>query len=140
MKIIVFILPLLLLSGCISSAELINEDIEFEEKYYLQSHQFWNELPIGMGNITTIDFNNTVDLFLNVSVYTNHNYTTTISIDSLDTTHYTENFTTGQYFIHQRIIGISPINIKTISYGHYNESENTLGDFFIVHINSVELT
>jgi hypothetical protein len=144
MKFIVFLIPILLLSGCVSSAKTIGNDVvinvEGDEKSYIQAHQFWNEYPLGMGNTTTIDFNNSVDLFLDVSVYTNHNYSTTIIIDSLNMTHYTENFTTGQYFIHQRISGnYSAVNIHTMSYGHYNESEDSVGDFFIVRINSVEI-
>jgi len=136
-KLIVFIIPFLLFSGCISSAENIelNEEVPIKHHSYLHSYQFWNELPAGVGQSTTINYNGSIEIFLNVTIFTHEEYPTTLIISSAEETHYYENFTTGRYLIHHVIdTQLDNLTVETLSYGHHNMSETPIGDYFIVYI------
>ena len=64
-NIFVFILPLMLMSGCLSSGEstTIQEPIVVTEDILdNHSHQFWNDNPMSMGNNSIITFNNSGNL------------------------------------------------------------------------------
>jgi len=65
-RVFAFIIPILLLSGCLSSAEPTKEIVEpkeiIESYYENNSHQYWNVNPMGMGNITEITLNGSGDL------------------------------------------------------------------------------
>ena len=65
-RVFAFIIPLLLLSGCLSSAEPTSESVEpkviVESYYENNSHQYWNVNPMGMGNITEITLHGSGDL------------------------------------------------------------------------------
>jgi hypothetical protein len=53
-KFVPFIL-LLFLSGCMSSAQQVENNTEIETERFVHSYQFWNEYPVGTGNITVIN-------------------------------------------------------------------------------------
>jgi hypothetical protein len=65
-NIFVFILPLMLMSGCLSSASpetiVIDEPIYVDESWDNKSHQFWNINPMSVGNTSVMTFNNSGDL------------------------------------------------------------------------------
>ena len=59
-EVVAIMLPIIFLSGCLSSAEIAVEPYEPELVQSVndsQSHQYWNELPLGMGNISEIPLN-----------------------------------------------------------------------------------
>ncbi len=54
-EVLAILLPIFFLSGCLSSAEIEIEPYEPELVQSVndnQSHQYWNEWPLGMGNIS----------------------------------------------------------------------------------------
>ena len=71
-KVFAFIIPILLLSGCLSSAEPTSESVEpkviVESYYENNSHQYWNVNPMGMGNITEIVLNGSGDLHFSLEL------------------------------------------------------------------------
>jgi len=71
-KVFAFIIPLLLLSGCLSSAEPTKEIVEpkeiIESYYENNSHQYWNVNPMGMGNITELTLNGSGDLHFSLEL------------------------------------------------------------------------
>ena len=68
-SIIVFIIPILLMSGCLTSPVQTDEIIiHSEEISDNQSYQFWNVNPMGMGNNSVITFNNTGQLFFTLEL------------------------------------------------------------------------
>ena len=70
-NILVFILPLMLMSGCLSSGEstTIQEPIVVtEEVFENHSHQFWGDNPMSIGNKSIITFNNSGNLYLNLEL------------------------------------------------------------------------
>jgi len=73
MKILAFILPLLLMSGCLSSAEPAPEEEIYEpqvvqEVYDNHSHQFWNVNPMSVANNSIIEFNGSGDLYFTLEL------------------------------------------------------------------------
>lgn len=70
-NIIVFIIPILLMSGCLTSeASPVNDNliIHSEEISDNQSYQFWNAHPMSIGNNSLIAFNNTGQLFVTLEL------------------------------------------------------------------------
>ena len=68
--IIAFIIPIILMSGCLSSGEstTIQEPIVVTEDIFdNNSHQFWNDNPMSMGNNSIITFNSG-NLYLNLEL------------------------------------------------------------------------
>ncbi len=64
-EVVAIMLPIIFLSGCLSSAEIAVEPYEPELVQSVndsQSHQYWNELPLGMGNISEIPLNGSGEL------------------------------------------------------------------------------
>ena len=65
-KVFALLIPILLLSGCLSSGEPTEEyegpTYMVEEHYDNQSYQFWNANPMSMANTSIIIFNNSGDL------------------------------------------------------------------------------
>jgi len=71
-KLFVLLIPLILLSGCMSAADE-PEAIEYQphivqEVFENASHQYWNVNPMGMGNITEITLNGSGDLHFNLEL------------------------------------------------------------------------
>ena len=65
-KLFVLLIPLILLSGCIGSADE-PEPIEYQpqivqEVFENTSHQYWNTAPMGMGNSSYIELNGSGNL------------------------------------------------------------------------------
>ena len=60
-KVFSLLIPILLLSGCISSAEPTEEIVEpiviLESHYDNHSFQFWNTAPMSHGNVSIVSFN-----------------------------------------------------------------------------------
>jgi len=72
-QIIVFILPLLLMSGCMSSAEPMESEEPYEpqvvqEVYDNHYHQFWNVNPMSIANNSIIEFNGSGDLYFTLEL------------------------------------------------------------------------
>jgi len=65
--IIAFIIPIILMSGCLSSGESTTiQEVVTEDIFDNHSHQFWNDNPMSMGNNSIITFNNSGNLYLNL--------------------------------------------------------------------------
>jgi|TARA_R110002110_G_scaffold5929_2_gene29978 hypothetical protein len=65
-KVFALLIPLLLISGCLSSGE---SPVEIQEPTYTiqeitdnHSHQFWNVMPMSVGNASVVSFNETGEL------------------------------------------------------------------------------
>jgi len=142
-KVFALLIPILLLSGCLSSGESPVEIQEptytFQESYDNHSHQFWNANPMSVGNNSIIELNESGDLsfileltaffhepllwtqgFVNYSlIYENE---TVWSVqDNSSITDYTFNMTnvTGN------------ITIQIQSNGSDSQIDNKPGDYFI---------
>jgi len=71
-RIIVLLIPILLLSGCLSTGEKTSQEPYtpqiVEQKWENNSYQFWNIAPMSMGNQTIISFNETGDVAITVDL------------------------------------------------------------------------
>jgi len=136
-KMAITLVLIMFFSGCISPTEnenSINQEIVNNYNDY-HAYQFWNTQPMGVGNMTTFSFDSSIDVFLNVSIYSHENTSTIIKIYSNESVYHYENYTTGQYFIHYYLEDFNnDLHIETLSFGFYNESESLVGDYYLVYI------
>ena len=71
-KVFALLIPILLLSGCLSSGEPTKEETYApqirETAYENHSYQFWNVAPMSMGNTSIVSFNGTGELNFNLEL------------------------------------------------------------------------
>ena len=71
-RILVLLIPILLLSGCLSTGEKTSQEPYtpqiVEQKWENDSYQFWNIAPMSMGNTTVLSFNQTGDVAITVDL------------------------------------------------------------------------
>jgi len=100
-----------------------------ESLSFTHAYQFWNELPLGMGNETVLNQTGLlkIDLksffrdagFVNVSVYDGERLV--FSMENTNKTMYREVFVT------------EGMAVQTLAEGNHSVSETPIGDFYVVH-------
>ena len=100
-----------------------------ESVSFIHAHQFWNELPLGMGNETVLNQTGLLKIDLksffrdtgsvNVSVYDGERLV--FSMENTNKTMYREVFVT------------EGMAVQTLAEGNHSVSETPIGDFYVVH-------
>jgi len=144
-KVLALLIPILLLSGCIGSADTPEEILPYEpqivqEAYDNRSHQYWNVGPMGMGNSTMVELNGSGNLnftlelsamfhepllweqgYVNYSII--HNNETVFSVQLVDGM---------EEMYHHNMTNVSGnLTLQIQSTGSDNQTDNKPGDYFI---------
>jgi len=144
-KVLALLIPILLLSGCIGSADTPEEILPYEpqivqETYDNRSHQYWNVGPMGMGNSTMVELNGSGNLnftlelsamfhepllweqgYVNYSII--HNNETVFSVQLVDGM---------EEMYHHNMTNVSGnLTLQIQSTGSDNQTDNKPGDYFI---------
>jgi len=100
-----------------------------ESVSFIHAHQFWNELPLGMGNETVLNQTGLLKIDLksffrdtgsvNVSVYDGERLV--FSMENSNKTMYREVFVT------------EGMAVQTLAEGNHSVSETPIGDLYVVH-------
>jgi len=143
-RVFALIIPLLLVvSGCLSSAEVSEEPIYepqvVQTVYDNHSYQYWNVNPMGHGNISEIPLNGSGDLLFSLDLsgffhesllwergYVNYSvYQENKTLFSVQINQSIENYS----FIWENVSGNITVEIQ--STGSDDPSDNNPGDFYV---------
>ncbi len=141
-EVLAILLPIFFLSGCLSSAEIEIEPYEPELVQSVndnQSHQYWNEWPLGMGNISEIPLNGSGELtftleltgFFHESVLWERgyvNYTVSQGNETLFSVQINQTIETYS-FVRENMSGNITVEIQ--STGSDDPNDQNPGDFYI---------
>ena len=141
-EVLAILLPIFFLSGCLSSAEIEIEPYEPELVQSVndnQSHQYWNEWPLGMGNISEITLNGSGELtftleltgFFHESVLWERgyvNYTVSQGNETLFSVQINQTIETYT-FVRENMSGNITVEIQ--STGSDDPNDQNPGDFYI---------
>ena len=142
-EVVAILLPIFFLSGCLStSAEIVLEPYEPELVQSVndnQSHQYWNEWPLGMGNISEITLNGSGELtftleltgFFHESVLWERgyvNYTVSQGNETLFSVQINQTIETYS-FVRENMSGNITVEIQ--STGSDDPNDQNPGDFYI---------
>tara|TARA_Y100000817_G_C16597808_1_gene429362 strand:- start:57 stop:533 length:477 start_codon:yes stop_codon:yes gene_type:complete len=141
-EVLAILLPIFFLSGCLSSAEIEIEPYEPELVQSVndnQSHQYWNEWPLGMGNISEITLNGSGELtftleltgFFHESVLWERgyvNYTVSQGNETLFSVQINQTIETYS-FVRENMSGNITVEIQ--STGSDDPNDQNPGDFYI---------
>ena len=141
-EVLAILLPIFFLSGCLSSGEIEIEPYEPELVQSVndnQSHQYWNEWPLGMGNISEITLNGSGELtftleltgFFHESVLWERgyvNYTVSQGNETLFSVQINQTIETYS-FVRENMSGNITVEIQ--STGSDDPNDQNPGDFYI---------
>ena len=123
-KIFALLIPILLLSGCLTSGEPISEETYIpqirETVYDNHSYQFWNVMPMSVGNSSIVSFNETGELNFTLDLTAQFHEPTLWDRGYVNYSLIHENKTIFSVYLQE---GMNAMYHKTIS--------NTTGDFTI---------
>ena len=150
-KVFALLIPILLLSGCLSTAEqttppepeppLIRETV-----YDSHSYQFWNIAPMGVGNTSIVSFNETGELNFTLELTAQfHNPAhwdrgyVNYSLIHENKTIFSVYLQAGINAMYHKIISnvTGNFTIQIHSSGSDNETNNYPGDFFVANAHFV---
>ena len=145
MRISIFVLVILLLmastSGCLSTTDSKQEPYVptiIEEVWENNSYQFWNIYPMSMGNRTTVSFNETGDVNINIVLegyfhepllwgqgYINY------SLINENETVFSHQLSEGHMYFQITISNVSNLTIQIQASGSDNATDEHPGDWFV---------
>jgi len=142
-EVVAILLPIFFLSGCLStSAEIAIEPYEPELVQSVndnQSFQYWNEWPLGMGNISQIPLNGSGDLTFSLELTGFFHETSLWERGYVNYTVYNENKTLFSVQINQSMENYAfvwenvsgNITIEIQSTGSDDPNDKNPGDFYV---------
>ncbi len=151
-KVFALLIPILFLSGCLTSGESISEETYIpqirESVYDNHSYQFWNVNPMSMGNTSIVSFNGTGELSFTLDLTAqfhnpahwdrgNVNY----SLIHENKTIFSAYLQTGINAMYHKTISNATGNftIQIHSSGSDNETNNYPGDYFVAKAHFVHI-
>ncbi len=141
-RLIVLLIPLLLLSGCISGDRESNEEPYVpqivEQKWENNSYQFWNLAPMSMGNQTIVSFNQTGDVSITVDLagffheplLWGQGYVNYTLINENETV-FSHQLSEGEGHFEIYLSNVSNLTIQIQASGSDNATDQHPGDWFI---------
>ena len=142
-EVVAILLPIFFLSGCLStSAEIVLEPYEPELVQSVNdnhSYQYWNEWPLGMGNISEIPLNGSGDLTFSLELTGFFHETSLWERGYVNYTLYNENKTLfsaeivssmeNYFVVLENVSGNLTVEIQ--STGSDDSNDDKPGDFYI---------
>jgi len=112
----------------------VNQSTDYEHSLdFLHAHQFWNELPIGMGNETII--NQTGLLKIEAYSFFAENGSVNISIyDGDDLIFSLENSNKTMY---REVFVTEGMAVQTLAEGSHSAFKTPIGDFYVVRFSLI---
>ena len=142
-KVFALLIPILLLSGCLSTAEnTVPQEAEtlqiVEQIWENNSYQFWNLAPMSMGNITTFSFNETgdvnitveLDVFFHEPLIWEQGHLNYTLIHGNETV-FSHELSEGEMSFHINVSNVSNITMEIRASGTDNATDTHTGDWFI---------
>ena len=141
-QIIAFATLFLLMSGCISTAENSQDLKPYDaqiigQEWVNNSYQFWNVAPMSMGNTTTITFNETGGVYIEVELEVRFHESLTWEQGHLNYTLiqdgdiiFSHQLSAGHDDFQIKLSNISNITVQIESSGSDNYTDNNPGDWF----------
>ena len=143
-KIFALLIPILLLSGCLSSGESISEETYTpqirESAHENHSNQFWNVAPMSMGNTSIVSFNGTGELNFTLELtaqfhepaHWDRGYVNYSLIYENETVFSVQiNNEIEKYYTHQINNMSGNITLQIQASGSDSQTDNKPGDYFI---------
>jgi len=140
--VLVLLIPILLLSGCLSIGEKTSQEPYppqiVEQKWENNSYQFWNIAPMSIGNQTIISFNQTGDVsvtvglevFFHEPLFWEQGYVNYTLINENETV-FSYQLNGGDAYFEISIANVSNLIIQIEASGSDNATDEKPGDWFI---------
>jgi hypothetical protein len=137
-QVFTFLIPILLLSGCLSErGQEIHIPQIVEQKWENNSYQFWNVAPMSMGNTTVLSFNEAgsvsitveLDVYFHESLLWDSGYLNYTLINENETV-FSHQLSEGNIHFQINILNVSNLTIQIQASGSDNTTDEDPGDWF----------
>ena len=128
-KFVPFIL-LLFLSGCVSSAQQIENNTEIETERFVHSHQYWNEYPVGMGNTTVLNQTGLLSIEIRSGFIGEEGYVS-LSIFNQNESIFSVDSRNESVFYEVPVK--AGMTVQTLSVGNHSVAKSPIGDYYAIY-------
>ena len=141
-KVFALLIPILLLSGCLSSGEPTKEEPYVpqivEQKWENNSFQFWNLAPMSVGNTTVLSFNQTGEVsvtvglegFFHEPLFWGQGHVNYTLINENETV-FSQELSEGDAYFEIYLSNVSNLTIQIRASGSDNATDENPGDWFV---------
>ena len=128
-KFVPFIL-ILFLSGCLSSAQNIENNTQIETERFVHSHQFWNEYPIGIGNTTVLNQTGLLSIEIKSGFAEKEGYVS-LSISNQNESIFSVHSRNESVFYEVPVK--AGMTIETLAEGNHSVEKSPIGDYYAIY-------
>lgn len=128
-KFVPFIL-LLFLSGCMSSAQQVENNTEIETERFVHSYQFWNEYPVGTGNITVINQTGILSIEMRSGFIEDAGY---VSLSIFNQNESVFSVESRNEWVFYEVPVKAGMTIETLAEGNHSVVKSPIGDYYAIY-------